>query len=251
MKMYPAIFVLVILASLARAQEQVDLEKEFDRLCMIDWLYTEEELGPDFSLQILFHDAPVTGARIELEHDGKVIATARTNSRGLADFSAIPVGEYHPQAADGLVFPLGRLVIKVVANHRLGERAKLEWPAETISVRTLSGRLTTSENVDDPSTPLHDIKVELLELRTGKLIESARTNTDGLYDFSQTKPGLYALRVTPKPLSDKDKPQSHDIAVELDPQALEGMIPEMKVLQSECAGVQLFREESPGDWEPE
>jgi hypothetical protein len=41
---------------------------------------------------------------------------------------------------------------------------------------------------------------------------------------------------------------SGDLAVELDPAAQESTIPELKVNQSDCAGVQLFRKVGK-DWQ--
>jgi len=249
MKIWPAIFALMILASVARAQEQVDFEKEFGRLCFFDHLFSEEEVGPDFSLKISFRNAPVSGARIELEHDGKVEATARTDFHGLARFSAIRPGQYNPQAADGLVFPVGSLVIMVKAGHASGEKVKLDWPSYPLAVRNLRGRFTTSEGLDSPEIPLRIAIVELREVHTARLIESRATDANGDFEFATSDPGIYALRVV---LPKKNKPgtETRDLAIELGPTAKVYSIPEMNVVQSECAGVQLLRRSATDDgWE--
>lgn len=139
MKTLLALFLIVYLAPHIRAQDQGDIQKEFDRLCSFSYLYSDEEVGPGFSLEISFRGAPVAGAQIELEHEGKAVATARTNAGGFAHFSEIPPGKYSPKAADGLVFP-ENLVIKVNSNHGFFENVKWYWPMESIAYRKLRGR---------------------------------------------------------------------------------------------------------------
>ena len=251
MKNLLVIFTLMVLASFARAQSADEVRPPRKWLeCDVDWIISgDEKVGPDFSLEISFDDGPLTGARIELEHDGKVVATAKTDSRGLAHFTAIPPGEYSPRPAGGLGFPRASQDIEVVRNHGSGKKVKLRWPASSISVRALSGRLSTSEELDGPSTPLHGAKVELLDLRTGRLIETAETDMDGSYNFSELRRGLYDLRVTPPVPLERGKILSRELAIQLDASGKHGMIPELKVMQSECAGVQLFLRTINGDWD--
>jgi len=240
------ILVVLLLSSGACAQSN-DLESEFDRLCVMDHLFSEEEVGPDFSIQLSFHETPVAGARIELEYGGKITTTAPTDSRGVARFSAIPAGEYWPRAADGLAFPNGSLEIKVVTNHSRAEKVKLEWPASSISVRGVRGRFTTSERLDDPDLSMQSQRVELRNLRTAQLIESTQTNANGEYEFQTAEPGLYALRVS-LPKKGEQGFESHDLAVEIVPTALESSLPEMKAVQSDCNGVQFYRRSNRADW---
>lgn len=235
-----------------RANSQTEYLREFfdkRRNCDLVWGVSDWEVGPSFSLRVSFHEIPVAGARIELEtNEGQTGFTTTTDSLGFARFSAIPPGEYYPGATDGLDFPLGHVIVKVVPNHPSGNKVEIEWPAQSISVRRLRGRLVTSGLLGDPANALLDAKVELLDLRTGLLIDSGRTDVDGWYDFLEGEPGLYALRVTPptKPL--KDEPLSRDIAVELDPEAEEIVIPEMTVINFVCDGPRVFRE-TPDGWE--
>ena len=137
--------------------------------------------------------------------------------------------------------------IEVRADNALGEEVALDWPSDSIAVRTLRGRLIPSEQLADAGSPLQDVSLKLLDLRTARFIEAGHTNDDGSYGFSTVEPGLYVVRVT---LPAKGKVESgwHDLAVELDPAANDVAIPEMKVLQSECAGVHLFRKIGAG-WE--
>jgi len=216
---------------------------------MFDHLFSKEEVGPDFSLKISFHHAPVEGARIELEHGGKAVATARTNSRGVAIFSAIPPGEYSPRAVDGLVFPVGSLVLEVRPGHAVSEKVKLDWPGYSVATQNLRGKFTVSEQLDDPDMPLRNTSVELLDPYTSKLIESGHTDVNGDYEFATIIPGVYALRLT---LAKKDESgsETRDLPVELDQAAKEYSIPEMKAVHSDCYGLQLLRRTGTEDrWE--
>jgi len=215
--------------------------------CFVDWIFSEEEVGSTFSIQISFREAPVAGVRIELEREGQVAATARTNSHGVARFSAIPPGEYWPRAGDGLAFPRGSQEIKVVLNHPNREKLKLEWPADAMSVRGVRGRLTTSELLDDPDVPMQNHRVDLLDLRTARLVESVQTNANGEYEFKTAEPGLYALRVS-LPMKGEQSFESHDLAIEVTPAASDYSLPEMKVAQSDCNGVQFYRRSNRADW---
>jgi hypothetical protein len=242
------VFALTVLTYSAYAQST---ENEFDRLCFFDRLFSEPTVGPDFSLKLSFHGRPIAGASIAIENSkGNVAATAKTNPKGVAHFTAIPPGEYYPSAPDGLLFPSGSLVIEVKAGNPAGERVKVEWPADPSSIRSAKGRFTTSDLLDDPDIPMQNQRVELLDLRTATLIESAQTNANGEYEFKTAQPGLYALRVT---LPRKGEPgsENHDLAVEVDPAASDYALPDMKVVQSNCNGVQFYRrsESDDGTWD--
>jgi hypothetical protein len=241
---------LVVLFSTANAQGQ-ELTEPYKKwlVCDLDWIFTEEVVGPSFSLKTSFHGAPVTGARITLNKDGKVAATATTNQKGVALFVSIPPGKYDPQSPDGLLFPIGRLVIEVKPKHASREKVSLDWPNSSLAYRFLRGRFTTSEEVDDPEIPLRNTLVELRDVYTGRLIESGSTDANGDYQFSTTTPGLYALRLV-LPKKEQAGFENRDLAVELDPSAKEYSILEMKVVQSDCYGVQLLRRSPTDDlWE--
>jgi hypothetical protein len=241
---------LVVLFCTANAQEQelTELYKKW-LVCDVDWIFAEEAVGPSFSLKTSFHGTPVAGARLTLNKDGKVAATATTNQRGVARFVSIPPGKYDPESPDGLLFPSGRLVIEVKPKHASGEKVSLDWPNSSLAYRFLRGRFTTSEEVNDAEIPLRNTLVELRDVYTGRLIESGFTDVNGDYQFSTTNPGLYALRLV-LPKKEQAGFENRDLAVELDPSAKEYSIPEMKVVQSDCYGVQLLRRSPTDDlWE--
>ncbi len=191
---------LVVLIGTAHAQEPKLAEPYTKWLeCDVDWIFTEEVVGPSFSLKILFHGTPVAGTRITLNKDGKAAATATTNQHGIAYFVSIPPGKYDPESPDGLLFPSGRLVIEVQAKHPFGQKVSLNWPNYSLAYRFLRGRFTISDQVNDPGIPLRKALIELRDVYTAKVIESGSTDANGDYQFSTTNPRLYALRlVLPK-----------------------------------------------------
>jgi len=242
MKVWRFGLLVAVLACGAYAQKQ-ELSKPYRKWleCDVVWPFSVEGVGPDFSMNVSFKEAPVAWARIALVRgDGEVVAIAETDSNGTAEFSAIVPGSYTPRAEDGLLFPDNEF-IDVKASHRSGEEIKVFWPGMTVAVRALHGRLTTSKEVSDEGLPWRDGNVELLDLHTGRLIESTHTDGDGSYEFTTVQPGLYVFRATMPENKKGNTSESHDLAVELDPSAKEAAMPEMKVLQSECAGVQLYR----------
>jgi hypothetical protein len=258
MKLWRFGFLIAVLACGSYAQKQ-ELSRPYKKwlFCDVDFLFSQETVGADFSLKVSFKEAPVAWARMSLVRggvewkpgDGEVVATAETDSTGTAEFSAIAPGSYTPRAEDGLLFP-GNEFIHVKAGLRPGEAVKVFWPGLTMAVRSLRGRLTTSREASDEGVPWRDGDVELLELHTGRLIESTHTYGDGSYGFATEEPGLYVFRVTMPARKKGNMSESHDLAVELDPSAKEGAIPEMKVIWSECEGVQLLRRKADG-WEAE
>lgn len=217
--------------------------------CVFVWPFTKEAVGPSLLLKASFHGTPVVGARITLNKDGKVAATATTNEKGVARFVSIPPGNYEPGAPDGLLFPSGSLVIEVEAERVSGEKLSLDWPSLSLAFRFLRGRFTTSGEVGDTAIPLRNTVVELRDVYTARLIESTSTDANGDYQFSTNDPGLYALRLV-LPKKGQAGFENRDLAIELDPSAKENSIPEMKVVQSDCDGVELLRKSARDDvWE--
>ncbi len=184
-----------------------------------------------------YHGAPIAGARIELNKalnasgDG-IAATAKTDSRGIASFRAIPEGRYFPDSPDGLLFPL-YLIIEVEAGQASGKAVKLDWPDHSIVVRNLRGRFSFSEEPDAPDLPLRDADVELRDIYTSQLIESAHTDTNGDFELATKDPGIYAVRLL-LPKKKGEEVEKRDVAVELDPAGKEFSFPELKVKRCDC-----------------
>jgi len=84
---------VAVLVCTANAQDQELNEPHKKWLdCDVSWLISEAMVGPSFSLKISFRSLPVSGPRISLSKDGRVVATARTNRNGVARFNRIPAG---------------------------------------------------------------------------------------------------------------------------------------------------------------
>jgi hypothetical protein len=217
--------------------------------CDVDWIFSDETVGPGFSLQLSFHGSPIAGVSISLSGSESAVFTAKTNSHGVAHFSAIPPGKYHPSSPGGLLFPSGSLVIEAKADHASGQKLKLDWPGYSVTTRDLRGKFTASQELSDPAIPLRNAPVELLDPYTSKLVESGHTDVNGDYEFATRIPGVYALRLKVGK-KDESGSETHDLPVELDPGAKEYSIPEMKAVHSDCNGLQLLRKSETEDrWE--
>jgi len=259
MKMWQFGITFAVLSCAAYAQGQ-GLSDPFKKwlVCDASFPFSTETVSPDFSVKLSSEQAPVAGIRVLLVRGGeewkpgddRTVATAGTDSDGTAWFEAIAPGNYHLRAADGLLFP-NNDYIEVEAGHRSGEEVKVYWPGESTKIRALRGRLTTSKDPSDEDVPLRDSAVDLLDLVTGRHVESARTDVGGLYEFATAEPGLYVFRVTLAGKENSNKSDSRDLAIELDPSAREATLPEMKVVRSDCYGVQLYRFMKVKGWEPQ
>ncbi len=217
--------------------------------CDVDWMFSQETVGPAFSLQVSFHGSPIPGVPISLDKSKGGAFTARTNSHGVAHFGAIPPGRYDPSSPNGLLFPSGSLVIEVKADHASHEKLKLDWPGYSIPTQNLRGKFTTSKELSNPAIPLRNAPLELLDPYTSKLIESGYTDINGDYEFATRTPGVYALRLSVAK-RDGSSAETHDLPVELEPGAREFSIPEMKAVHSDCNGLQLLRKSETEDlWE--
>jgi hypothetical protein len=217
--------------------------------CDLDWIFSEETVGPGFSLQLSFHGSPIAGVPISLSKSGSVVSTVTTNSHGVAHFSAIPPGKYDPSSPGGLLFPSGSLVLEVKADHAPGEKVKLDWPGHSLTTQNLRGKFTVSEQLNDPDIPLRNAPVELLAPYTSKLIESVHTDVNGDYEFATRIPGVYALRLRLAKKGESGS-ETRELPVELAPGAEEYSIPEMKAVHSDCYGLQLLRKSGTEDrWE--
>jgi|SRR5215470_5890664 len=97
---------------------------------------------------------PLLGLEYRLTRFGKDggVATAKTNSHGVARFKAIPPRIYVPDSPDGVLFPSGDALIVVPAGHAPPETVELDWPNHSIATRILRGKFTVSEQLSALST---------------------------------------------------------------------------------------------------
>jgi hypothetical protein len=226
--------------------------------CDVIWAISDPSpVGREFSVKLSFHQAPLPNIQVTLTPSGeladasghpRIEITAVTDSSGTAHFSAVSLGKYTVGAMDGLEFP--SIELTVHAKGHFDREIAIEWPLLPLPVRTLRGKLITQTEETDVERPLQPATVELVDLRSSKVLETQSTIGDGSYEFLTIEPGLYVVRVIPPAKDEKTTPASGDIVIELDPAAKQSTIPEMKVEQSECAGVQLLRRAANGRWAP-
>jgi hypothetical protein len=252
---------VAILGSCSFAQNQDASDAHADKkwlLCDIDWIFTPYDVGSDFSVTLLFHQTPVSGIRVVLTPSGeltdasghkRVPVTAVTDTTGTAHFLAVPRGKYNAGADNGLQFPSNEVTVHGAGDGDFEAEIEIEWPLEPLPVRTLRGRLLAPGVGDKLDRPLRSATVNLVELRSSRVVETQRTIEDGSYEFFTVEPGLYVVRVIPPAKDKKAKELSGDLAIELDADAHEPTIPDLKVLQSECSGVQVLRETKPAQSE--
>jgi hypothetical protein len=215
-------------------------------LCDVSWIFTPYDVGADFSVSLSFHRVPLSGIRVVLTPSGesadasghsRAPVTAVTDSSGTAHFLAVPPGKYGAAAKNGLFFPSNEFTVHTDGD--FDNEVEIEWPLVPLPVRALRGKLAVPQEGAGADRPLRFATAQLVDLRSSRVIETQRTIADGSYEFSTVEPGLYVVRIIPPHKEKNTEAASGDLAVELDPVAQEPTIPELKVLQSDCAGVQL------------
>jgi hypothetical protein len=132
-------------------------------------------------------------------------------------------------------------IIKVKAGQASGQRVTLDWPDHSIAVRNLRGRFSFSEKPDAPGLPLRAADVELRDIYTSRLIESAYTDANGDFELATKDPGIYAVRLL-LPKKNGEEVEKRDLAVELDPAAKEFSFPELRVRKCDCPAFNCYEQ---------
>ena len=177
-----------------------------------------------------------------------MVATANTDQDGAAHFFAIRPGRYQAHIDQALLSPSPEIEVhanEVLANdvqanndsaEEVREKVRIEWPGSPAVTRSVRGWITSWQK-DSPQNrserrPFARVMVQLLDLRSGKLLASTHTNTDGYYEFAVSDDGLYVLRV-----SEALDPSgtAYDKAVEVAWQASRDSMPRLEV-EHLCGG---------------
>jgi len=239
---------LPLLLTYAHAQTPQAAKKKRWLDCDVVWAVTDtQNIGPEFFVKVVFHDAPLVGAKVvlyEIQNKGatygRVAETrAETNSQGVAEFFGVRQGSYYVGLEGGLLVP--ETPVHVSKHLSAGAEVQIRWPVEYMASRSLRGRLVEPLSSNLNIRSFAAATIDLLNLRTGELIEKTSVRPDGYYRFSVTEPGFYAFRLT---VAGKDRrPTSYStiVAVDLDPASSDDEMPTMKVSVSKCAGVELSR----------
>ncbi len=195
--------------------------------------------GPDFTVRVSFRERPVSGVKVVLADETAqpspgVEATADTDPDGVARFFRIPPATYQAHIDQGLLAPSPE--IEVEANNSSAEEIPIEWPWSPAVTRSVRGWITSWQK-DSPQNrsarrPFARAGVQLLDLRSGKLLASTHTDTDGYYEFAVSSDGLYVVRVSK---AQDPSETAYDKAVEVAWQASRDAMPRLEVVHA-CGG---------------
>jgi len=225
--------------------QSASVDRDHWMSCTVTGLIGDHYLqGPNFSIRVFFRDQPVSGVKVVLTDETAqpspgVMGTAHTGSDGVARFFAIPSGMYQAHIDQALLSPSQEIEVhanEAQTNNSGAEEVRIEWPWSPAVTRSVRGWLTSWQK-DSPQNrserrPFVRALVQLLDLRSGKLLASTHTNADGYYEFAVSSDGLYVLRV-----SEGQDPSrtAYDRAVEVAWQASRDSMPRLEVDHA-CGG---------------
>ena len=173
--------------------------------CAYTPLTQEHHNGPNFTVTVSFREQPIVGLKVILsvvraefgQDVGEIIATAHTDSAGVAHFFAIPPGIYRAHVEKALLAESKE--IQVQADNASEDRVNIEWPDAPIATRNVRGWVTSWQKASPQNRsellPHREVLVQLLDLRSGKPLASVRTDSEGYYEFPSRPEGLYVMRV--------------------------------------------------------
>lgn len=217
-------FLPVILFACTAAHAQVDAsDGDLWPNCTARWLISaQHHVGAHFSVRVAFRGQPIAGAKVSIASEEplpndpsrSVIATRRTDADGVAHFFGIPAGTYQAHVDEGLLAPSEEIVVG--ADSTASDEVAIEWPASPIVTQSVRGEVTSWQK-DSPQNrsrllPLKNVLIQLLDLRTGKVLAGTHTSDDGYYEFPKFGDGLYVVRVNE---TQDPSPNSNDEAVEV------------------------------------
>ncbi len=197
----------------------------------------EEHLsGPNFTVRISFREQPIAGLKVILsvtgakfeQNIGDIIASASTDSDGVAHFFAIPPGIYRAHVEKALLAESKE--IQVQADNTSENRLEMEWPDSPILTGNLRGRIFSWQKSSPQNRadllPHKNVFVQLLDLRSGKPLATVHTDSEGYYEFPPHPDGPYVIRV-----GEHQDPSinSYDTAVEVATDVAHGDMPDLIV----------------------
>jgi hypothetical protein len=226
----------VTLAPVATAQERPVEKPDFNQWlpCFVDELVTPYVTHSDFAVKVAFNGTSMADVPVILEPDASASTVVsaepvlrRTDSNGIADFTAIQAGQYYIRVDEFLTPAFADVTVDPDATDT--EDVKLDWPSVSETVRNVRGTLISAEG----PAPLAGVRVELLDVRTSRVLGATWTDLAGFYEIPFTGEGIYALRFSPH-----DEFGGHqDIGIELSDEKGSEQLSTMK-LESDSCGVQ-------------
>jgi hypothetical protein len=230
------ILVLVLLVDLPNGNAQTERADGHGWMtCGVDWILTDYRSGPNFDVRVAFREQPISGVKVSLTRrdllpyafDGHLVSSDTTDSKGIAHFFRTPAGVYVAHVDEGLLAQSQEL--EVEEGNASSEEIDIEWPSAPIVTRSIRGSVfswqqSTPQNRSQ-LLPLQHAMVQLLDLRSGRLLGSTHTSAQGYYEFA-TPDGLYVLRIS----EHKDPSvNEYDQALEVTPRATRERMPDLEV----------------------
>jgi len=123
--------------------------------------------------------------------------------------------------------------ITIDAGDPAAPEIRFEWPEKSVQAHKLFGRVVLSRQANQKPMPLRNALVQLLDLRTARLLAQTRTSDDGTYEFAHSDPGRYVVRFN----DDADDLTSdfEQMAVEVKDLAINDGIPILKIVKTKCS----------------
>lgn len=124
-----------------------------------------------------------------------LIVIRQTDRHGVAHFIAVPAGKYYVHVNEGLMAT--NLEIEIATNAASADEVGVEWPGTPLVTRGVRGWLNSWRRLTPQNRsqelPLQNARLQLLNLRSGKILLETHTAEDGYYEFPVLPAGLYVL----------------------------------------------------------
>jgi len=229
------LFVSAIGAGMAQGKA-VDVHRWLD--CDISRISSDNNSGPNFTAKVTFHEDPVSSVRVLLAREDSeldesawsTVATSETDHDGIARFFAIPSGKYRIRVGGALLTPSEEITVD--AEDPAAPEISFEWPEKYVQASKLFGRVVLSHQATQKPMPHRNVLVELLDLRTARLLAQTHTSDDGAYEFTPSDPGVYVLRFNEGP--DDLNSDYEQMAVEIRDDAINSGLPVLKIAKTKC-----------------
>jgi hypothetical protein len=173
--------------------------------CEPPWPADFHPSGPKFTARIAYRGQPISGVKVILTAGapqlgpavGDVVATGETDGEGVAHFFSVPPGLYEAHIDKALVGDSERIYVE--QENTTEAALAIEWPSSAIMTRHLRGSIrslqkSSPQNRIEPR-PHRNVALQLLDLRTGNALATVLTDSEGRYEFTVERDGLYVMRV--------------------------------------------------------
>jgi hypothetical protein len=247
-----ALFASSVLVPKAGAQTNSADSQQWGRWldCDVNRLSAEhDQRSSNFAVSVSFRETSISGVKVSLVSEnaeawggGRIVATGETDSSGDAHFFAIPPGLYRAHVDEGLLASTAD--IEVEAANTSADEVVIEWPSAPIVTRSLRGLLTSWQKSSPQNRserlPLQNVLVQLLDLRTAKLLATTHSGADGHYEFP-VRDGLYVVRVS---RGEDPSSYAYDVAIEVASSAGREYMPALEVDRGCGSGLLLLADET-------